>query len=333
MLTTEAVRKRVKDVKAGLFSKHKIKSSIGRNWPEYEKELSESIRSAFREIEPLIDEATKCIKTAKRRGSPRKLTLKQRVTLLLIKELVGHSNRMMANMLVIFSMLNDIDVSYKTIERLYSDPEVALAIHNLHVLMLERKGITDADTSGDGTGYSLTVTKHYSSAVQKRHDKVKEVKYGENQFRKEFVYKFALLDLNTFMYIAYGASLKSEKEAFDKSMDMLDTLDIKVDSIRLDKYYSQPSYVDRFEDAKVYIIPKSNCTIKGSQKWKSTLKEFLKDTESYLQEYYRRESSEAAFSADKRRFGWKIDQKLTGRIYCAVACIALWHNLLNLNAS
>jgi len=332
MLTTEAVRRHVRDVKAGIFSGSKIKSSAGRNWPEYEAELSSSIRSAFREIGPLIDEAVSNIRISKGRGPIRKLTLKQRVTLLLIKELVGHSNRMMANMLVVFSMLNDIDVSYKTIERLYSDPEVALAIHNLHVLMLKKKGITHADTSGDGTGYSLTISKHYSSAVQKRHDKAKEVDYGENQLRREFVYKFALLDINTFMYIAYGASLKSEKEAFDKAMEMLGSLDITIDSVRLDKYYSQPSYVDRFEEAKVYIIPKANCTIKGSQKWKNTLKEFLKDTESYLQEYYRRESSEAAFSADKRRFGWKIEQRRTGRINCTISCIVLWHNLLNLNA-
>ena len=91
----------------------------------------------------------------------------------------------------------------------------------------------------------------------------------------------------------------NEKEAFEKAMGMLDYLGITIDSVRLDKYYSQPSYVDRFQGSKVYIIPKANCTIKGSQRWKSTLKEFLKDTESYLQEYYRRESSEAAFSADK----------------------------------
>jgi len=332
MLTTEAVRRRIREVKECLPSENKIKSSACRNWPEYEKELSDSIRAAFRNISPLIDEAVSNIQVSKGRGSPRKLTLKQRMTLLLIKELVGHSNRMMANMLVVFSMLNDIDVSYKTIERLYSDPEVALAIHNLHVVMLKKKGIKYADTSGDGTGYSLTVSKHYSSAVQKRHDKVKEIGYGENQFRREFVYKFALLDLNTFMYIAYGASLKSEKEAFEKAMEMLESLDIKLESIRLDKYYSYPFYVDKFQDPKVYIIPKANCTIKGSQKWKSTLKEFLNDTESYLQEYYRRESSEAAFSADKRRFGWTIEQKRAGRIYCAASCIALWHNLLNLNA-
>ncbi|HQG61892.1 MAG TPA: hypothetical protein PLU96_07435 [Methanofastidiosum sp.] len=47
---------------------------------------------------------------------------------------------------------------------------------------------------------------------------------------------------------------------------------------------------------------KANFTIKESQKWKSTLKEFLNNAKSYLQEYYRREGSEATFSVDKRRF-------------------------------
>ena len=47
---------------------------------------------------------------------------------------------MFANMLVIFSMISGIDVSYKTIERLYSDDEVIIAIHNLHVLILKKKG-------------------------------------------------------------------------------------------------------------------------------------------------------------------------------------------------
>jgi transposase len=34
---------------------------------------------------------------------------------------------MFSNMLAMFSMLSRIEVSYKTIERLYSDPEVMLA--------------------------------------------------------------------------------------------------------------------------------------------------------------------------------------------------------------
>ena len=59
----------------------------------------------------------------------------------MIKQLVGESNRMFANMLDIFSMLSGIDVSYKTVERLYSDDEVIMAIHNLHMTIMKRKGI------------------------------------------------------------------------------------------------------------------------------------------------------------------------------------------------
>ena len=67
---------------------------------------------------------------------------------------------MFANMLAVFSMLSGLAISYKTVERLYSDYEVVMAIHNLHVLILIIKGITDSDATGDSTGYSLTVKKN-----------------------------------------------------------------------------------------------------------------------------------------------------------------------------
>ena len=91
------------------------------------------------------------------------IKLKHRVKLLLIKQLVGESNRMFSSMLVIFSMLSDIDVSYKSVERLYSDMEVILAIHNLHILLLKKKGMDSSDATGDGTDYSLTIKRNYKS--------------------------------------------------------------------------------------------------------------------------------------------------------------------------
>ena len=69
------------------------------------------------------------------------ITLEQKVKLLLIKQLVGKSNREFAYMLEIFSMISGIDISYKTVERLYSDELVMMALHNLHVLLLKNKGI------------------------------------------------------------------------------------------------------------------------------------------------------------------------------------------------
>ncbi len=65
------------------------------------------------------------------------------------------------------------------------------------------------------------------------------------------------------MYVAFGMSLKSEKEAFDKAMEMLKHIDVEINSVRLDKYYSFPSYVDRFGKAKVYVIPRKNGSYSG----------------------------------------------------------------------
>ncbi len=68
-------------------------------------------------------------------GLPPALTPGLWVKLLLIKQIAGESNRMLANMLAPYSMLSGIDVSHRTVERLYSDDEVHPGIHKLHMLL------------------------------------------------------------------------------------------------------------------------------------------------------------------------------------------------------
>ena len=56
------------------------------------------------------------------------------------------------------------------------------------------------------------------------------------------------------------------------AMMFLKMVDVKLKSIRLDKHYSESSYVSRFDkDTVVYIIPKKDATLNGSQKWKDTI--------------------------------------------------------------
>ncbi len=325
MIKTVDIRDRLKDIEEFLLKEYKEnKEEKKRDWRTYEQRLMNRIKEAIRNLEPLVDEATR-FKIRRGKGNKSKLRLKQRVVLLLLKELFGKSNRMMASMLTIFSLLSGIDVSYKTVERLYSDPDVEIALYNLHVLILKKKGIEEVDASGDGTGYALTIKRHYATEVQKRKEKAK-TSFG----KRAFVYSFKLMDLRSKMYIAYGSSLKSEKEAFDKAMKMLEKIDAEVESVRLDKYYSFPSYVDRFGHAKVFVIPRKNATVKGSWKWKDTMEDFVKNTVPYLEQYYLRNNSESGFSADKRWFGWKVGQKRDDRIDTALTCTNVWHNLLNL---
>ncbi len=139
-----------------------------------------------------------------------------------------------------------------------------------------------------------------------------------------------MLDIKSKMYVAFGMSLKSEKEAFDKAMEMIKKIDVRIESMRLDKYYSFSSYVDRFGDAKVYIIPRKNATLRGSWKWKDIMEDFVNNTFSYLGQYFLRNNSESGFSADKRMFGWKVGQKREDRIETALNCTGVWHNLMNL---
>jgi transposase len=105
-------------------------------------------------------------KTQSLRQAP-KTQAKQKVLILPAKNIAQFSGRKMANLLALFSLFDDVDISYKTIERAYSNTLVKLIIHNMFIILVQRKGISQADLTGDGTGYSLTITKHYRSVCEK----------------------------------------------------------------------------------------------------------------------------------------------------------------------
>lgn len=405
IITSKDIRDKLKDIDDFLLDQYRASHENKKtDWRTYEEQYALRIKEAMKQFQPLVNEAVDSIHIYRGQGRKPELTLKQRVSLLLLQRMIGKSNRMMASMLVIFSLLTNVDVSYKTIERLYSDEEVLMALHNLHVLILKKKGVNNADASGDGTGYALTISRHYASTAQKEKDAAKENSEGNKtaeskpgkkakkrgpifsangintvkkifsermirfekaeieeltkmpdgeivikdvkkkryivkrtgdyfeiySVKKGFAYSFKFMDLKTQMYIAYGTSLKSEKEAFDRAHEMCKSIDIKLKSVRLDKYYSYPSYVDKFGDTKVYIIPKKGATLKGSWKYKRTMFDFVRNTMEYLGEQYRREHSETGWSVDKRRFGWSIPQKREDRIDTADSCTTIWHNLFQL---
>jgi hypothetical protein len=163
-IMAEDIQYKLEEINSTIGKKYKLEHPRKeRNWHTCQEEFSKRIKLAMKDLDPLIYEAVSSIKIITRSGHPHSLTLEQRVKLILLKQLVGETNRMFANMLAIFSMLSGIDVSYKILERLYSDEEVIMAIHNLHVLILKIMGITELDATGNDTGYFLTVKKNYES--------------------------------------------------------------------------------------------------------------------------------------------------------------------------
>lgn len=323
-ITAKAVRRKVKKLKKIIKKYKKNHPKKERDYNEYEREFKKKLKKVIRNLDKLISQSVRGIDFFYRNKDRHSLSLKKRLRLILVKELTEKGNRKTANMLELFSMLGGTDISYKTIERLYSDELLQLALFNLFILALKKRGVKEIDACGDATGYSLTITKHYSSYVQKLKDKAKE----QNFEKKCFVYNFALMDLKTKMYVCYGSSLRSEKEAFDKAMQMLRNIDVKINSVRLDRYYSCPVYVNQFGDSKVYIIPKKTVNLEHGAKWTETMGRFLCDTIKYLEEYFKRNNSESGWASDKKMFGWKISQKRYDRMDVALLVRMVWHNLI-----
>ena len=147
--------------------------------------------------------------------------------------------------------------------------------------------------------------------------------------KKLFTYAFALMDLKSHMYVGYGASLKSEKAAFDAAMALMHECGVEPKSVRLDQYYAGQSTAELFgAETLLYVIPKSNATIRGCYAWKDMIRDFMFYPFLFLQEYFRREHSESGFSADKRFNGWKIWERRADRIQTATMCKGVWHNLI-----
>ncbi len=272
----------------------------------------EVVKERLRKLPEYVREAVNSLSIQKRAGRPKKVDLEKRVMLFLFAGLINKSNRDVEELLELFEPLFGIKVSYKTIERLYSDKEVKLALHNLFILLLKEEGMS-GEFSGDGTGYSLTITKHYRNNPKKR--------------GKDFRYVFRIIDLETGMYVGLGYFSRSEKDAFKEAMKMLKSMGVKINSISLDRYYSTRKTLRMFgKETAIYVIPKRNLSRIGFD-WLRVIERIVESPYRFLKKYFKRNLSESGFSADKRRFGWLIRQKREDRREMALFAVGLWHNI------
>ena len=270
------------------------------------------VKERLRKLPEYVERAASMLAAQKATGRPKNGTLVQRTMLFLFTRLMNKSNRDVEEMLELFGPLFGITVSYKTIERLYSDEEVQAVVHNLFVLLLKGNEVS-GHAAGDGTGYTLTVSKHYRSDPKKR--------------SKDYRYAFRFIDIDTGLYIGAGYSPVSEMGAFQKAMKMVDELGIPFHTVRLDKYYSSRKVLDLFgKDTTVYVIPKKNLSRIGLQ-WSNVIRKIMESPYLYLKGYLRRNLSEAGYSSDKTRFGGIIRQKRDDRRETALFSIALLHNI------
>ena len=273
----------------------------------------ERVKQRLRNLPQYVNQAATMVQFMKpRAGHPKKLDVTRRTMLFLFARLMNKSNRDVEELLVLFEPLFGCQVSYKYIERLYSDPEIHIVLHNLFILLLQDEGVS-GDFAGDGTGYSLTVCRHYRTET---------VKQG-----KDFLYVFRVIDVDTGFYVACGYSNGSEMEAFHKAMAMLTKLGLPIDSMALDKYYSVRKVLSLFgEETVLYLLPKKNIARVGIE-WSRIIRRALEDPYLFIKAYYLRNLCESGFSADKRRFGGLVRQKREDRREMALFTTTFLHNV------
>lgn len=280
-------------------------------YAEWEKKR-EKVKQRLEKLPEYIEQATSMVTVQKTRGPDKELNLVQRTTLLLFAKLMNKSNRDMEEILILLQPLFDTPVSYKTIERLYSDEEVRLVLHNLFQLLLRDEGVS-GNMAGDGTGYSVTISKHYRSNPKKK--------------GKDYRYVFRLMDLKTGMYVGVGYSTVSEMRAFSQALEMAKGLGVSINTLRLDKYYSSRKVLKLFgKNVSVYVIAKKNISKIGLE-WSRVIRNVIESPFVYLKTYFQRNLSESGYSSDKGRFGGIIRQKREDRQSMAMLCIGFLHNL------
>lgn len=107
------------------------------DWMTYNQKRAYQIKTMIKRMMPIITKAVNQVSSsstyARKKGTI--LNLNQKVTILLIQKLLGKSNRNMAYMLIVFSLINGPYISYKTIERFYSDNQVYEALLKLKELI------------------------------------------------------------------------------------------------------------------------------------------------------------------------------------------------------
>jgi transposase len=272
----------------------------------------DQVKQRLHRLPEYIREAVAAInKDEQKMGRPPKLDLEKKVNLFILTRFLSKSNRGVEEALEYFQPLFGVDVSYKYIERLYSDQEVKLALHNVFVLLLKDEGTT-GDLAGDGTGYSVSVESHYRSDPKKNGEK--------------YIHFFSLIDLGTGMYVGCGTSRQSEMDAFSKAVKMLGRIGAAVKSVRLDKYFSSRTVIKLFgKTVSMYLIPKKNIAKVGA--WADILMRMAASSAEFLSEYFHRNISESGFSSDKGRFGRIVRQKREDRQETALFSNAFLHNL------
>ena len=108
------------------------------NWRTINQDNAYKIKKTITLLSDELERLSMQITPSRKGGRRPVITTAQKVKILIVKHLIGESNRNMAYLLTIFSALSGIFLGYKSIERFYLDKDVYFLLLQLKVFIINK---------------------------------------------------------------------------------------------------------------------------------------------------------------------------------------------------
>ncbi len=239
--------------------------------------------------------------------------------LILTQQYDGRCNRVSVGLLSLLRETLSIEpshasLSYKTLERAYSDPSVMAILNEVFFLTQRPVQAMEECFAVDGTCFPTTIKENWESAKRRFFKKKPE---GRRLFQK------AVMACGTTLKIISGFAVASTPYANDSPYLKPILVQIKELYHRIHLITADPAFLSRENcatiaelGAKARIMPKGNVSLKakGFKAWRDMLIEFTQETGRWLRDYHTRSIAETVSSTMKRVNPTPLRKRLTIRL-------------------
>jgi len=284
------------------YTPKKEEKDSGVDWSSYDKAQVNELKDMLQHVKKSVDEAVKRLSfdpgSDEGRGRP-SYPPQDLAKGVLLQQYFDVSNRVAAGFVELFKEKLGIEkaYSYKTLERAYDNPKVAMILREVFEMSQEPVEDEEDTFSPDGTGIPNSIKNNW--------EKEKDSEGGVEKFTQMVAMVGA-----TYQFLSsvkFPDNCRAHESPFFEPL-LEETADRyeQVELVSADAAYLSRDNCDLVEEygGVPRIFPKKGSTLRrrGSWAWSEMLSDFVEDPKEWLREYHTRSNVESGFSAFKRDF-------------------------------
>ncbi len=274
----------------------------GVDWSSYDGAQVNELKDMLSFVKKSVDEAVERLgfdNDSEGRGRP-SYPADDLAKGVLLQQCFDVSNRVAAGFVELFKEKLGIEeaYSYKTLERAYDDPDVAMILREVFEMSQEPVEDEESEFSPDGTGIPNSIKGNWERE-----------KNSEGGDQEKFTQMVAMVGA-TYQFLSSVEFPRNpqahESPYFESLLEETAERYAQIDIVSADAAYLSRENCDLVEEkgGMPRIYPRKGTTLKrkGSWAWTEMLLDFMDDPHKWLREYHIRSNAESGFSAFKRNF-------------------------------